>query len=111
MNRRILSGSRLNRDRRDAAFQRAVAAHDSHYVPPFTEINGPKQKAVCGAWVTVDGHAKEPSCEDCQRWLQADRETAHVTADDVFGPPPESYPNARTFDDITGGHERVRRSR
>lgn len=107
MNRRILSGSRVNRDRRDAAFRRTVAAHETHYVPPFTEINGPKQKAVCGAWVTVDGHAKEPTCEDCQLWLQADRATAGETADDVFGPVPISEPHRLTEPvDITGGHER-----
>lgn len=44
----------------------------THYIPAFTEINGPKQRAVCGVWIRQRDHVCEPSCADCARWLNAD---------------------------------------
>lgn len=80
---------------------------ESHYLPAYTQINGRKQKAACGAWVTARQHADQPTCADCLAYVLSERETAHLTADDVFGPAPvcESHRLAEPVD-ITGGHER-----
>lgn len=81
--------------------------NESHYVPPFTEVNGWKQRAVCGEWVTGKQHCEEPACERCRLWLVAERETEHLTADDVFGvPDPSVKPEKFVPFDCTGGHRR-----
>ncbi len=46
----------------------------THYIPPYTtEQPDGSQQAVCG--VFVHGFSTEPTCPECQAWLQADADT------------------------------------
>jgi hypothetical protein len=50
-----------------------------HYVAPFTDINGRKQKAACGLYVRADEIAPRetaPTCPDCLLYCEADAATA-----------------------------------
>ena len=49
----------------------------THYIPPFTRQNGPKQETVCRIWIRPSEHSNEPTCETCQRWLEQDAEIPH----------------------------------
>ncbi len=56
----------------------------THYIPPFTRINGRKQETVCFLWITAAEHSNEPTCEACQKWMdELSKDTR--TADEVFG--------------------------
>ena len=52
----------------------------SHYVPAYTEINGGREKAACGALVTPREHSTEPDCDACQAYLSAEADTYEETA-------------------------------
>lgn len=56
----------------------------THWIPPFTRINGRKQEASCGAWVTARDHSNEPSCPACAAYLQQDASDTRKAVD-VFG--------------------------
>jgi hypothetical protein len=58
--------------------------HESHYIPPFTRINGPKQETVCGTWIRPSEHSNEPTCPACLRWLEQDAADTR-TAEELFG--------------------------
>lgn len=61
----------------------------THYLPPFTRINGRQQEAACGAWIAVREHSIEPTCPRCLAYLQQDAADTR-TADEVFGAAEES---------------------
>lgn len=55
-----------------------MADHNvTHYVPAFTQPQ-PRglQTAVCGRHVFAHEHSSEPSCDTCQRWIDADEKEA-----------------------------------
>jgi hypothetical protein len=56
----------------------------THYIPPFTRQNGPKQETVCGTWIRPSEHSNEPACEKCQRWLEQDTDDTR-TGEEMFG--------------------------
>lgn len=60
----------------------------THYIPPFTRINGRKQEAVCGAWITTKEHSNEPTCTKCYGWLLFGNDTR--TAEEAIGTEPTS---------------------
>lgn len=44
----------------------------SHYIPKFTTQGGEgRQQAACGRFVPTIAHRVEPSCHDCQRYLNS----------------------------------------
>lgn len=56
----------------------------THYIPPFTRINGRKQEAVCGAWVEASEHSNEPTHDVCRRYLEQDAADTR-TGSEIFG--------------------------
>ncbi len=58
----------------------------THYIPYFTMRQGARsQYAVCGIYVEVKAHNNEPTCPECQAWLEQDAaERAVEEADDVL---------------------------
>lgn len=49
----------------------------THYIPPFTRRQADdSQEAVCGRWVVAS--TPEPTCPECQAWIQADADTLDV---------------------------------
>jgi hypothetical protein len=86
----------IGRDQRDAAFARAQAIlrpevvpyasvtivkadgtevtverakAPTHYIPPFTRVNGRQQETVCGLWIREREFSREPTCPACAAWL------------------------------------------
>jgi hypothetical protein len=41
----------------------------THYIPPFTRVNGRQQEAACRAWVLEREFSREPTCPACAAWL------------------------------------------
>ncbi|MEO8679246.1 MAG: hypothetical protein ABI665_09385 [Vicinamibacterales bacterium] len=48
----------------------------THYLPSFTELQGVRQKAVCGIWIAPSEHSTTPLCEQCLDYLTAESKTA-----------------------------------
>jgi hypothetical protein len=49
----------------------------THYVPAFTRPGpGPTWETVCGVFTTE--HSTQPTCQQCQEYLEADPETEPV---------------------------------
>jgi len=82
----------------------------SCYIPAFTEHNGPKRRAACGAWISRQEHSAEPTCATCQAWLAKDAEQSD-DPDVVFGPPPASFPPIDRRPEMTTGYAPKRRVR
>jgi hypothetical protein len=57
---------------------------ETHYIPPYTRVNGRKQETVCGTWITAREHSKEPTCPACAAWLEQDAQDTR-TAEEMFG--------------------------
>lgn len=80
---------------------------DTHFLT--TEGTGRKRLAECGALVFLHQHSATPSCEGCREVLAERKADEHLTADDVFGPPPDAYPPvAPPFDVLAGYRPRTR---
>lgn len=69
----------------------------THYIPYFTTENGRKRSTVCGLFIDCRDHTAEPTCPDCQAWLQQEA-TASSDADEVFGPPPPPSTTPKRYD-------------
>lgn len=78
----------------------------SHYLPYYCEYNGRKLKAVCGEWIAMGEFSKEPTCEQCQLWIVAERETENETAEERFGVADQSTVVPIIPFDCTGGRPR-----
>lgn len=52
----------------------------THYLPAFTSVRQRLQMAVCGKLIEQHEHSAEPSCDKCQRWIDADEKEAKVLA-------------------------------
>lgn len=74
----------------------------THYIPAFTELNGPKQRAACGAWSFRSEHSCSPECQGCQLWLEG--EAAHdAEMEATFAATPDGPPvPADDFDVLAG---------
>jgi hypothetical protein len=59
-------------------------AKDTHYIPPYTRINGRHQETVCFLWITAAEHSNEPTCQTCARWLEQDAADTR-TGEEMFG--------------------------
>jgi hypothetical protein len=44
----------------------------SHYLPAYCEINGVKQRAACGAWISPAQHSLSPLCDGCRNYILAE---------------------------------------
>lgn len=83
----------------------------THYLPAFTQSRGRvgsahyEEKTACGIWIQEDQFSCEPTCTECQAWLEEDAK-ALASLDEIEG-------DVVTVDydrDITGGRAReVRR--
>lgn len=54
----------------------SVTVADTHYVPFYTRQRGRgaylEERTVCGKWIAPTEHTVEPTCLECQRWLEQD---------------------------------------
>ena len=76
----------------------------THYLPAYTEVNGRQQKAACGRWIRAQEHSNEPTCDGCHAYVESEAATAHLTAEDVFGGPPDPATTVKhvPFDTLAG---------
>lgn len=58
---------------------------DTHYILPFTVINGRVQRAACGRYVLPKEHSAEPTCATCKAYVEDDAKTQNETAEERFG--------------------------
>ena len=48
----------------------------SHYIGAFTQRRGhgkhAEEIAICGRWTPIHDHSVEPTCKECEAWLEQD---------------------------------------
>jgi hypothetical protein len=44
----------------------------THYLPPYTETLGARQKSACGIYIDPRSHSAEPSCLTCKDYVFAE---------------------------------------